>query len=207
MSVKLAICLLLKHRVKKVELRIIAYKHDVSSRLWYSRNHQVLMAQFSICVHNSDINPSYHPPIQWCNVMTCNNYSFLICLHLETKYYKYYKTCARNYISNLRIIFISPPDTYVEHNISLNYKKSSRTPRPGFSLFECFRQKLGIIFCKIAVLVFLMGQNPNVQDIIIERTKETNISSTCRPIPSTTIAGQCTRLYDVPGTHNVGLPT
>ena len=28
-----------------------------------------------------------------------------------------------------------------------------------------------------------------------------------RPIPSTTIAGQCARLYDVPGTHNVGLPT
>ena len=29
----------------------------------------------------------------------------------------------------------------------------------------------------------------NVQDIIIERTKETSISSTCKPIPSTTIAG------------------
>ena len=29
----------------------------------------------------------------------------------------------------------------------------------------------------------------NVQDIIIEGTKETSISSTCRPIPSTTIAG------------------
>ena len=30
---------------------------------------------------------------------------------------------------------------------------------------------------------------PNVQDIIIERTKETRLSSTCRPIPSITIAG------------------
>ena len=29
----------------------------------------------------------------------------------------------------------------------------------------------------------------NVQDIIIERTKETSISLTCKPFPSTTIAG------------------
>ena len=35
-----------------------------------------------------------------------------------------------------------------------------------------------------------MNTAVNVQDIIIiERTKETSISSTCRPIPSTTIAG------------------
>ena len=31
------------------------------------------------------------------------------------------------------------------------------------------------------------------------------MSSTCRPIPSTTIADKS--VYDVPGTHNVGLPT
>ena len=46
-----------------------------------------------------------------------------------------------------------------------------------------------------------------MQDIIIKRIKESNISSTCRPIPFTTITDKCTRLCDVPGTHNVGLPT
>ena len=44
--------------------------------------------------------------------------------------------------------------------------------RPGFSLFECIRQKIGLIFCKHdSVLVFLMGQNPkcptwtNIEDV------------------------------------------
>ena len=71
----------------------------------------------------------------------------------------------------------------------------------------------------------------------MKEPRKTSISSTCMPIPSTTIAGarqhpcnthqwnvlprvwsllnvlwkplisQCTRLYDVPCTHNVGLPT
>ena len=63
----------------------------------------------------------------------------------------------------------------------------------------------------IAVLIFLIGQNPKCPGLIIERTKETSISSTCRPIPSTTIADKsvyrCTCLYDVSGTHNVGLHT
>ena len=38
-------------------------------------------------------------------------------------------------------------------NVLYNKKRSSQTPRPGFSLFECYKQKL-------SVLVFLMGQDP-----------------------------------------------
>ena len=62
-----------------------------------------------------------------------------------------------------------------------NYKMSSRTPRPGFSLFECYRQKLEYWSPSWARIL-------NVQDIIRERNKErsSNKSSTC--IASTTIA-------------------
>ena len=31
---------------------------------------------------------------------------------------------------------------------TLTPEKSSRTPRPGFRLYECYRQKFGLIFCK-----------------------------------------------------------
>ena len=51
----------------------------------------------------------------------------------------------------------------IEQEINLfdNYNRSSRTPRPGFSLFECYGQKIGLIFSKHnSVLVFLMGQDP-----------------------------------------------
>ena len=35
-----------------------------------------------------------------------------------------------------------------------------KTPKPGVSLFECYRQKIGLIFSKHnSVLVFVMGQN------------------------------------------------
>ena len=43
--------------------------------------------------------------------------------------------------------------SYTEALYNNNNKRSSRTPRPGFSLFECHWRK-------ISVLVFLMGQNP-----------------------------------------------
>ena len=63
-----------------------------------------------------------------------------------------------------------------------NKSKSFRTPRPGFSLFECYRQKLVYWSSSWARIL-------NVQDKIKERPKDTssNIPSTC--IPSTTIAG------------------
>ena len=67
--------------------------------------------------------------------------------------------------------------------------KSSRTPRPGFSLFECYRQKSVYWSSSWARIL-------NVQDIIKEKTKETssNISSTC--IPSTIIAGAGQHLFN-----------
>ena len=55
---------------------------------------------------------------------------------------------------------------------------------PDFSLFECYRQKIGLIFSKHNSIP-LMGQNPKclgnqrlfiskISDIIKERTKETS---------------------------------
>ena len=77
-----------------------------------------------------------------------------------------------------------------------------------------FRQKNGLIFCKFSCIGFYSwASSLNVQDIIIERTKETSISSTCMPIPSTTIADKSVyasircRAYLAGPTHNVGLPT
>ena len=51
--------------------------------------------------------------------------------------------------------------------IKLNYNRSFLTQRPVFSLFECYRQKIGLIFSKHnSVLGFPMGQNPYVQNLI-----------------------------------------
>ena len=106
---------------------------------------------------------------------------------------------------------------------NFNCNRSSRIARPGFSLFECYRQKIGLIFSKHdSVLVFLMGQNPKcwgynqrlfiskISDIIKERTKETsyNISSTRSPIPSPVLANVHSLLaYDVSRAEDVGLLT
>ena len=70
-----------------------------------------------------------------------------------------------------------------------NWKWSSRSPRRGFSLLECYRQK-------ISVLVFLIGQNP----ICLRRV----ILSP----PSPVLANIHSILaYEVPDTGDVGIPT
>ena len=69
-------------------------------------------------------------------------------------------------------------------------KRSSRTPRPGFSLFECYRQKISLIFSKHRVYwSSSWARILNVKDIIKERTKETSSNISWTYIPPATIAG------------------
>ena len=63
------------------------------------------------------------------------------------------RICWLNIMSIMSIIFMFRP----EEDLRLAFNIGTK---PGFSLFECFRQKIGILFVNIAVLVFLMGQNP-----------------------------------------------
>ena len=58
-----------------------------------------------------------------------------------------------------------------------------------FYIHLTLRQKIGLLFCEHYYWFSSWARILNVQDIIIEITKETSISSTCRPISFTTIAG------------------
>ena len=93
-------------------------------------------------------------------------------------FFRYFKAGIADSIINLKLT-----------NLNLNYKRSSRTPRPGFSLLECYRQK-------IIVLVFLIVQNPKCLWRVL------------LPPPSPTLANMHSILvYRVPDTEDVGLPT
>ena len=50
--------------------------------------------------------------------------------------------------------------------INRKYKKSSHTQRSGFCMFECFRQKFGLIFCKhISCIGFPHGTESKMSKI------------------------------------------
>ena len=108
--------------------------------------------------------------VDW-QLFQCRRFIFF-CSSYITKYFTYTTCCW-------------------EYQYKNKLEKEFRTPWPGFSLFGCFRKKIGLIFCKHNCLHYWFSSWArilNVQNIIIEKTKETNIPSTCRPILSTTIA-------------------
>ena len=98
-------------------------------------------------------------------------------------------------------------------NKTYNQNRSSRTPRPGFSLFECYIQKIGAIFSKHnSVLVFLVGQNPKCPGYNLRKEPRRQVQIYLQrvflPPPSPVLANIHSILaYDVPRTKDVGLPT